>query len=238
VSDEVRDTRDLGLLLHVARVSGVPNPRIGELCIDLAKVAGAGISLMTRAGNSGILYASDETASQVEDLQFTLGEGPCMEAFATGAAVFVADVTDPSEGVVQRWPEFVRQASALGVRAVYAIPLRIGAIRLGVMDLYRLFPGPLSPSELEAALLLADIAALSLLHPDSGATDLPDEVDRSTFRIEVHQATGMVQVQTGASTADALLLLRAHAFTEHRSIDGVARDVIERRLAFNQEDTR
>ena len=223
-------------LMATARTDGVPNPRIGELCIELAEVAGAGISLMTLAGNSGVLYASDDTAAQIEELQFVLGEGPCMDAFRGTGPVFIADLADPSEGLGDRWPGFSRSAFALGVRAVYAFPLCIGAIRVGVMDLYRWEPGTLTPPQLTSALLLADVAALSLLHSESGEVPLLDGgEDRSSYRVEVHQATGMVAVQTGRPLADALLLLRAHAFTESRPVVDVARDVIAGRVRFPME---
>jgi hypothetical protein len=237
VDDEGDRSQDWHRLLAQARNDGVPNPRIGELCMELADVAGAGISLMTQAGNSGILYASDDTAAKVEELQFVLGEGPCLDAFSDGGPVFIADLHDPDEPVARRWPTFVQSAADLGVRAVYAIPLCIGAIRLGVMDLYRREPGVLSRPQLTSVMLLADVAALSLLHRDSGDVSLRSSAeDRSTYRVEVHQATGMISVQTGRPVADALLLLRAHAFTESRPVADVARDVIEGRLGFAKED--
>jgi hypothetical protein len=223
-------------LRETALEEGVPNPRIGELCIELAEVAGAGISMMTTAGNSGIVFASDEIAAQIEELQFVLGEGPCMDAFADGGPVFIADLDDPEEGATQRWPGFVQGASDLGIRAVYAVPLRIGAISLGVMDLYRHAPGALTAEQLESALLVADLAALSLLHQVPGGVPFLDSgADRSTYRTQVHQATGMVKVQTGLTIDDALLLLRAHAFTEGRLVGDVADDVISGRLRFPKE---
>ncbi|MDP9182293.1 MAG: GAF domain-containing protein [Actinomycetota bacterium] len=235
MSERGEPLEDWPLLMATARKDGVPNPRIGELCIELAQVAGAGISLMTLAGNSGVLYASDDTAAQIEELQFVLGEGPCMDAFGHGGPVFIADLEDPEEGIAQRWPAFLRSASELGVRAVYAIPLCIGAIRVGVMDLYRREPGVLEPQQLASALLLADVAALSLLHRESADVTSLDAGGRATYRIEVHQATGMVGVQTGRPLADALLLLRAHAFSEGKPVDAIARDVIAGRLRFPRE---
>jgi hypothetical protein len=205
--------------------------------VDLASVTGAGLSLMTKAGNSGIVYATDAVAEQIEELQFSLGEGPCVDAFSTGHPVFIADLDDPSEGVAERWPGFISGAAALGVRAVFAFSLTIGAIRIGAMDLYRCDPGPLGEDELAAALLAADVAALSLLDLDSGAggfADMPH--DRSTYRLEVHQATGMVKVQVGRSMGDALLLLRARAFADGRSVASVAADVVSGRLRFPEED--
>jgi hypothetical protein len=228
---------DRPTLMAEARLTGIPNSSIATLCIELAEVAGAGISLMTSAGNSGMLYASDDKAAKLEELQFDLGEGPCMDAFAGDGPVFIADLRDPEEGALRRWPGFVQGAAGLGVRAVYAVPLRIGAIRLGVMDLYRTRPGMLSPVQLESALLAADLAALSLLHATNGAIPYGESaVNDSTFRMSVHQATGMVKVQTGLPMEDALLLLRAHAYAQGQTVAEVAAQVIARTLSFVEED--
>jgi GAF domain-containing protein len=212
--------------------------RIAALCVELASVTGAGMSVMTAGGHSGTVYASDEVAARIEELQFTLGEGPCIDAFSGGEAVFVADLLDPVEGVAGRWPGFMEAAAKAGVRAVFGFPLRIGVIKVGVMDLYRDKPGPLTPGQLSAALLGADAAARSMLDLDaSTSTAFADvESDRSAHRFEVHQATGMVKVQLGSSMADALITLRAYAFAQERSINEVAMDVIARRLRFPMEE--
>jgi hypothetical protein len=217
--------------------SASPN-LIAHLCIELASVTGTGISVMTAAGTSGTVYASDDVASRIEELQFTLGEGPCMDAFFSGDAVFVGDLLDPAEGIAKRWPAFLPGAVAAGVRAVFAFPLRIGVINVGVMDLYRDTPGPLTEGQLSSALVAMDAAARSLLDLDAttsgGLIDVA--TDRSAYRLEVHQATGMIKVQQGSSMADALITLRAYAFAQSRSINEVAAAVIARRLRFPMEE--
>jgi len=235
VSQDVGPT-DPESLTSAARLTGLPNATIATLCVELAQVAGAGISLMTSAGNSGMLYASDDTAAQIEELQFVLGEGPCMDAFNGDGPVFIADLEDREEGALLRWPAFVEGATALGIRAVYAVPLRIGAIRLGVLDMYRKEPGMLSAGQLESALLAADLAALSLLHATNGAIPYGEaEIGGSAFRMSVHQATGMVKVQTGLPMEEALLLIRAHAFSQGQAVADVAAEVIAGTLHFPEE---
>ena len=124
------------------------------------------------------------------------------------------------------------------MRAVFAFPLRIGAITVGVLDLYRDAPGDLDDDALAMALLAADTAALTLLELDvsNGAVFDGDDIARSTYRLEVHQATGIVQVQLGVSAEVALVMLRARAFASGRPVAEVARDVVARRLRFNRED--
>jgi GAF domain-containing protein len=204
----------------------------------MLSITGAGISMVTKTGNRGVVCSTDEVSARIEDLQFTLGEGPCVDAAEFGAPVMVPDLRTLDDIAVDRWPAFIEGAGAAGVRAVFAFPLRIGAINLGVLDAYRREPGPLRDSQLRAALLAADAAALALLHIDTAGDDLfSDHSDaRSSYQLQVHQATGVVQVQLGVPTEEAFLLLRARAFALGRPLVDVATDVVARRLRFSVED--
>jgi len=149
----------------------------------------------------------------------------------------VPDVDDPGDVLVTRWPAFVEQAADVGVRAVFALPLRIGAISVGVLDLYRLRPGPLTDTQLSFALMAADTAALSLLHLDRDGQDRGDS-PAQLREAEIHQATGMISVQASVPIDDAFLLLRARAFSLDRPLDAVARDIVDRRLRFSPEEAQ
>lgn len=63
-----------------------------------------------------------------------------------------------------RWPAFGPGALDVGMEAIFAFPLGVGAIRLGVLDLYRDAPGSLVPAQLAGALSFADAATRILLH--------------------------------------------------------------------------
>lgn len=226
-------------LLADAAKERVSRPgRICQLCVELLSVTGAGISMVTTTGNRGIVCATDDISSRIEDLQLTLGEGPCVDAVQSGAPVLIPDLDQPGDVSVERWPAFMEGAAEAGVRAVFAFPLRVGAIRLGALDLYRDEAGDLTDDQLFAALLAADGAAHALLHLNATEHDgFADDVEaRATYRLQVHQATGMVQVQLGIPTQDAFLMLRARAFSTGRPLDVVATDVVERRLRFSTED--
>jgi hypothetical protein len=212
--------------------------RIAALCVKMLGVSGAGICLATTAGNRGVVCATDDIAARIEDLQFTLGEGPCMDAVQTGTPVMVADLREADDLVVERWPAFMEGASGAGVRAMFALPLQIGAISVGALDLYRDRPGDLSADELAAALLAADAAAVALLHLEAGSSGpfTDDAATHSAYRAEVHQATGMVQVQLGIPAEEAFLMIRARAFASGRPLADVATDVVTRRLRFSLED--
>jgi hypothetical protein len=201
-------------------------------------VTGGGISVVTATGNRGVVCATDDVAAKVEDLQFTLGEGPCVDAVATGSPVLIPDLTEFEDIAVERWPAFMEGAGAAGVRAVFALPMRIGAISVGVMDLYRERPGDLAADDLSAALLAADAAALALIHLDTelDGAFADDLGARSTYQMQVHQATGMVQIQAEVKTEEAFLLLRARAFSTGRPLIDIAMDVVKRRLRFSKEE--
>jgi ANTAR domain/GAF domain len=226
-------------MLAEGPVEGAERSRyICQLCSQLLGVTGAGISMVTAAGNRGVVCATDEVSARIEDLQFTLGEGACVEAVTSGVPVMVADLHGPGAARAERWPAFMEGVAAAGVRAVFALPLRVGVVSVGALDLYRDVPGALTADQLSAALTAADAAAAALLQLDTGsASSFADNtVDRAAYQLQVHQASGMVMVQAGVTIEEAFLLLRAHAFAVGRPVADVARDVIERRLRFPVED--
>lgn len=207
--------------------------RMVAACTRALPVTGAGLAVMTDLGPGGMLAASDGPAAVVEDLQFTLGEGPCVDSVRTGRPVLDADLEQSGRG---RWPHFTPGALDAGVRAVFAFPLMVHGIRVGALDLYRDAPGGLTTGAIHDAQLHADAATMLLLRLQAerpsldGAAGWAAELED---RSEVHQATGMISVQSGVSVESALLLLRARAFAAERPIDAVARDVVSRIVRFD-----
>lgn len=208
--------------------------QVCRACVVGLDVDGAAISLLTASNARETLCATDATAELLEDLQFSLGEGVCVEAALTGRPVLVADLQHSSEA--SRWPIFagaVVEQSEVG--ALFAVPLQWGTINLGVLDLYRKAPGSLSQAQLRDAISAADIATLMFL---GMRTDPGDEawLDHSVHsRAEIHQATGMVLAQLGVSAENALARMRAYAFLEQRLLSDVAHDVVTRRLRFTRD---
>ncbi len=202
-------------------------------CADHLDITGAGMALMTEVGHQGVVGATDGTARRMEDLQFTLGEGPCIDSSAGGRPVLQPHL---QQTAASRWPVFGPAVLEAGVAAIFAFPLQVGGIRVGVLDLYRDTSGNLDSRELRDALMYADAATLLLLHlqaqmkPGGLHPHLAEAVGN---RAEVHQATGMISVQAAVGLGEALLLMRAHAFAIDRSILAVALDVVHRRLRFD-----
>lgn len=212
--------------------------RICELAVEMLAVTGAGIAMVTAGGHRGVVCATDAVSSAIEELQLTLGEGPCVDAALSGGPVLLPDLDNADDVAVERWPAFITAAADAGVRAVFALPLRVGAIGVGVMDLYRDAPGELSATELRAALMAADTAALALLYLEVGGDSafVDDERSRASYQLQVHQASGMVMVQAGVTIDQAFLMLRARAFADGRSLADLATDVVVGRVRFSLED--
>jgi hypothetical protein len=189
-----------------------------------------------------MLCSSDQVARQLAEAQYILGAGPCLHAFSTGEPVFASDLSTGPDA--RRWPVFALRALEAGAKAVFSFPLAIGAIAAGTLDLYRDSPGALSESETGAALLIADAATIGVLRLYSGGGEteyvegdgqmdwLGDEVDHD----EVHQATGMVMVQSDIGAEEAPLILRARAFASGLTLSALAHEVVERRTRFGGVD--
>jgi hypothetical protein len=211
-----------------------PPPQLDSLlesCCRAIGLDGAGVSIVSSDGTREPLFATDEVATVIERLQLTLGEGPCVDSSTSGTPVLVADLTDPRDGVASRWPVFRSEATTTGARAVFAFPIRIGAIWLGAVDFYRQTPGPLSQPELSAALSSVDEVGLALLEAPSRYGD----PDTATTNMIVHQAAGMVMSQLDSSIEEAMVRLRATAFAEGMSINDLAADVVNGRRRILKE---
>jgi hypothetical protein len=200
-------------------------------------VDGAALWLATTLERRALLFASDEVAAALDDLQFTLGEGPCVRAWTGGTPVLAADLTAPES--LMRWPVFAAAATAAGAVALFAFPLQVGAIRLGALELYRARAGPLSGPQLADALTFTYAAVaitLAATHPAPPGSEVAWPFGGlGEGRIEVYQATGMVAVQLGTTLAEAFVRLRAHAFTADLPLPQVARRVLQRTLRFTPD---
>ncbi len=193
-------------------------------------MSGAGIMLMWADSPTGSLCSTNKMSDLVEQLQFALGEGPCVDAYLGDWPVLEPDLANPA---TSRWPAFSPPAIEAGARAVFGFPLQVGAVRLGALNLCCARPGPLSDDQHADALVMAGIVARSVLalqadaSPGALAAELEEGAD---FHYVVHQAAGMVAAQLEVSVGQALVRLRAYAFGNGRPLTDVAKDVVERAL--------
>jgi GAF domain-containing protein len=220
-------------MLAAGTTPGLETRRLCQVCAEVTGVSGAGIMLMAGDLPRGSVCTTDAVSALVEHLQFELGEGPCVDACQQDRAVLEPDLAEPA---TPRWLAFAGPALEAGVRAIFGFPMRVGAVRLGALNLYSDHPGPLSDEQYADALTVADIAAQAVVAMQANAEPgrLAQELEAGgDFQYVVHQASGMVAAQLDVSVGQALIRLRAHAFGNDRSLTGVAEDVVGRRLRFD-----
>jgi hypothetical protein len=203
--------------------------------VAAVEVTGAWLSAASGAEAGHLMRVTGEVSERLAELQLTLGQGPSVDASASGGPVLASDLAAGESG--RRWPAFAPAACQAGAAAIFAFPLRIGAIQAGVMGLYRERPGPLSAVQLGDALIFADTATLLLLDSQdqaAGATAGPGPGGQpaalTLHRAEIDQATGMLTEQLGVGIAEAFIRLRAYAYAHDRQLADVARDIVARRL--------
>jgi hypothetical protein len=236
-------------LAEIVAEGGTAAPRrICEACIAVLPVSRAAVTMMAGPDRQEPIFASDAIAAHLDEMQFRLGEGPCVEAITERRPVLVPDLAEVADS---RWPVFAAAARRTPIRAAFVFPLQAGAIGVGVLDLYRDEPGMLGRDELADALRAADAVLWALLGiRDGNQTERPPPARHSgngadphgwltgspLDHIEVYQATGMVMAQLDVPAETALSRLRAYAFVHDRTIDDIARDVVARRLRFRDEE--
>ena len=200
-----------------------------SLCVASAKVAGvsgAGVVLILHGLALGTVCSSDAVTEAVEEVQYTLGEGPCMEAFSTREPVLVPDL---GAADMVRWPGFREGALAAGICAVFGFPILVGSVCIGALNLYHDRTGALTGEQFADALIVARVAGRTVLEWQSvaGEGSLARQLEHlPANRAVVHQATGMVSVQASVAIEDALAMLRAYSFSKNEPINDVAAAVV------------
>jgi hypothetical protein len=225
-------------------------------------VSGAWLIAARGAEAGHLMRVTDKASELLAELQLTLGEGPGRDAATSGGPVLASDL-DETEAV-RRWPSFAPAARQAGAAAIFAFPLHLGAIRTGVMSLYRVRSGPLSAFQLGDALIFADTATLLLLDAqdqsakDQSAKDQATQhqsardhqsrtarsaatgpggqpADLTRHRAEIDQATGMLTEQLGVGIGEAFIRMRAYAYAHDRRLSDLARDIVARRLRLSPD---
>jgi GAF domain len=220
---------------------------VGAVCdtvTRLAGVDGAAVAVFAPSDSRELVYATDAVAQQVDDLQFTLGEGPCLDAYRSASPQLCPRL---DAGIpMNRWPAFCIDAGDVGVQAVFAFPVLGTEHAIGVLELYRRSTGELDPRQYQSATVCAEAVGQTLM--SSWDIRLAMEIDAAaamdaasaaaapnpggTFsRAGVYIAAGMVAVQLGVSADDGLDRLRAYTYANGLSINAVAADIVARRLS-------
>jgi GAF domain len=204
-----------------------------RFAVDEMALSGCALVLMSGAESASMVAGAGRHASTVSVLQMELGEGPCLQANASGVPVFLPDLSAED---ANRWPAFAAAALAVGVQAEFSLPLIVRPGGIGTLDLCRDRPGMLSEEHLADALVAANIARDALLYQQyiPGGTGLAKLLDiGDPDRLVIHQATAMIAAQINDTISNALARLRAAAFAGGRPMHDIAQDVVERRLRFD-----
>ncbi len=210
--------------------------------VAAVQITGAWLSTGSGAETSHLISVTDEVGERLAELQLTYGEGPCPDASVSGGPALASDLGEIE--ITRRWPAFAPAARQAGAAAIFAFPLRIGAIRAGVMGMYRDQRGPLSASQLGDALVLADTATLLLLEtqdqaggPGAGAGTGPGGqlADLTLRRAAIDQATGMLTEQLGVGITEAFVRLRAYAYAHDMRLNDLAREIVAHRLRLSAD---
>ncbi len=231
----MNDDQSLRIAVAFAREAAKsPEARLCSACVDVLDVTGAGITIMG-GGHAGPVCVSNPRMAALEDLQYTIGEGPCQDAFRSNSFVH-APRLDLSASA--RWPSFVDLAQETGVGAVFAYPLSAKGAKIGVLTLYQDDEGDLSAVQHTDSIAMVEVLTETVLSLQDGAptgTLAADLDDAVAYRAEIHQASGMVSVQLQVPVAEALVRIRAHAFADGRPLGAVAADIVARRLRLTDD---
>jgi hypothetical protein len=210
--------------------------------VAAVEVTGGWLLAASGARPGHLMAVTDELSELLVELQLTLGEGPGLDVPASGGPVLASDLGELE--AARRWPVFAPAACQAGAAAIFAFPLQLGAIRTGVMGLYRVRSGPLSAFHLGDALTFADTATLLLLDGQdqpahaagsAGAGPGGRPADLIRHRAEIDQATGMLTEQLGVGIAEAFIRLRAYAYAHDRGLSDLARDIVARHLRLSPD---
>lgn len=234
--NENRATRVWSAIVARARAEAVP-VALRHVCLACAEAVSAddaALLLASTLHSWELACATDPLGEELVELQTTYGEGPALDAAAGFDPVLVAELDSPA--ACTRWPAYAPEARRAGARAQFSVPLRVGAVRLGALDLYRRRPGPLTPPELADAMIYADAALAIVLNTRAGGGRDATEEDFLARGAELHQAAGMVSVQLGVPVGEAMVRLRAHAYRHGERLRDVARAVVRRQLRFEHSD--
>ena len=204
---------------------------LSALFVERLPITGASVCVRMGDLEQSTISVSDSIAAEIDELQYALGEGPHWDALRSGEPVSAPNLRSSDE----RWPVLSGALAKLDLGALFAFPLRMGAVTVGVADLYRSKPGALGEHDIATAKSLARETAPRALQlaTVSAKAEAPVRPGLAAeLRREVHQATGMILVQLNVDATEAFLRLKAYSFSSGNSIQDVAKDVVQRRLNF------
>lgn len=199
--------------------------RIAELAVQAIPGAqGAGLTLL-EADRPQTVVATADFVRQVDDVQYGLGEGPCVSAVATGATV-----TSGNLGGELQWPHFGPRVGRLGVHSALSLPLLLPDRVLGAMNVYARGRDAFDAHAVRLGEAFAGPAAVSVANAQTlaQAQRLVDQLEQALVsRAEIDQALGVVMSRSGVSAPEAFARLRAISQSRQVKLADVAHQMLE-----------
>ncbi len=197
-----------------------------DACVSLFDVDGAGILVADEQNMLRYLAASDGAGRELERTEAEAGEGPCTEAYISGAVVTSDDVA--SEDV--RWPVLSRAMADQPVRAVLGTPVRIGGVPVGTLDVYRERPHAWDDSEVTALARYAEVVATTMTSAVQAHTagELASQLQYALdYRVVIERAVGFLMARQDVDPVAAFNVLRDAARSRRTKIGDVAEHVLQ-----------
>jgi GAF domain/ANTAR domain len=203
--------------------------QLTERCSDLLDVSSAGLLLADGHGQLHLMTATSSQTRELELFQLQSEQGPCLDCYASGVPVSVADLS----GEASRWPRFVAAATEAGFASVHAVPMRAAGMVLGALGLFGTSVGELNPEDLLVGQTLAHVATVAIVQDHAPTPDavLPRLRGALSSQVVVEQAKGFLRSRLGISIDDAFGLLRAYARAQNVHLSELARQLISDRDA-------
>jgi signal transduction protein with GAF and PtsI domain len=233
VNDTARETRVLNAV--VSLVDSLLDDfdvvelltELTERCTELLDIQAAGFLLADPLHQLRLLAATSQQVREIELFQLQADEGPCVDCYASGEPVSVANI----QQAMERWPRFVPAAVEAGFASVHAVPMRAAGIVLGALGLFGTRSGELNKADLLVSQTLTHVACVAILqeHPPTPATVMPQLRSALTSRVIIEQAKGFLHETLDVSVEEAFQLMRSYARAEGERLTDVASRLISDR---------
>jgi len=226
-------TAGLDVAGHLAEIAGVllaPS----TVTETLSRVVTYAIAAIDDCDEAGMCQTAADPVGQergspllaeLESLQASLGEGPCLDALAGVDSIYVADLMgDPT------WPRFGPAAVSAGVRSALAYRLFVGQETLGALQLFARLPGAFNATERAQGLLFAAHAGMALKVARSH--DLQEERAENlqtamASREVIGQAQGILMERERITADQAFQLLRHSSQRLNVKLRDVAQTLVD-----------
>jgi transcriptional regulator with GAF, ATPase, and Fis domain len=206
--------------------------QLASSATNLLDVSAAGILLVDERGELCVIAASSEQVRLLELFQIQNEQGPCLDAYRTGAVV-----ADHDLGPHSQWPEFAQDCVAAGYPSVCAIPLRLRELTIGCLNLFVTQRRPLLDGDVALARALADVATITIVQDQAMRAAAAREIrlrHALTSRIVIEQAKGMIAERAHLDMEQSFKRLREHARTNNLGLTAVAAAIVTGKLPIAQ----